>query len=79
MKTLFALILTMFLAAGAWAQTTSTSSKQDMKDAGHDTKAAAKHTGHAVKHTTKKVIHKGAHETKKGANKVENKTDQHPQ
>ncbi|HWZ12958.1 MAG TPA: hypothetical protein VNX22_07465 [Acidobacteriaceae bacterium] len=48
--------------------------KQDMKDAGHDTKMAAKHTGHAVKKGTKKAYHKtksGVHHT---AAKVEQKT-----
>jgi len=82
MKTIYALMLTALLAGGAWAQTATTttpgqdqSAKQDMKDAGHDTKSAAKKTGHAVKKTTKKTVHKGAQETKKGANKVENKTE----
>ena len=85
MRTFYAGILTALLATGAWALTATTttpgreSSKQDMKDAGHDTKNAAKKTGHAVKKTTKKVVHKGAHETSKGANKVANKTQQNPQ
>jgi len=81
MKTIFALLLATAMSAGAWAQTATTttpgndqSAKQDMKDAGHDTKVAAKKTGHAVKKTTKKVVHKGAHATSKGAGKVSDKT-----
>lgn len=50
------------------------SPKQDMKDAGHDTKAAAKKTGRATKKGTKKVVHKTAQKTSEGANKVEDKT-----
>lgn len=53
---------------------THTSAKQDMKDAGHDTKAAAKDVGHATKKTTKKVVHKSAQKTDEGAQKVEDKT-----
>ena len=45
--------------------------KQDMKDAGHETKAAAKDTGQGVKHGTKKVYHK----TKRGTKKVWHKTE----
>ncbi len=59
--------------------------KQDMKDAGHDTKNAAKKTGHGIakgtktaarktKNGTKKVVHGAAHGTAKGADKVEDKT-----
>jgi hypothetical protein len=48
--------------------------KQDMKDAGSDTKDAAKKTGHAVKKGTKKAAHKTAEKTKEGADKVEDKT-----
>lgn len=51
-----------------------TSAKQDMKDAGHDTKMAAKKTGHGVKKGTKKAAHKTAKKTKEGAQKVEDKT-----
>ena len=51
-----------------------TSAKQDMKDAGHDTKMAAKKTGHSVKKGTKKAVHKTAKKTKQGAQKVEDKT-----
>jgi hypothetical protein len=79
-------MLAIALAGGVSlaAQTTTTTStgqsaKQDMKDAGHDTKTAATKTGSAVKKTTKKTVHKGAHATKKGANKVEDKTSSNPQ
>ncbi len=62
-----------------------TGAKQDMKDAGHETKEAAKDTGkatkktakktgHEVKHTTKKATHKVAEKTDEGAQKVEDKT-----
>jgi len=61
------------------------SAKQDMKDAGHETKNAAKDVGHATKKTvkktghtvkkgTKKATHKAAHKTEEGAQKVEDKT-----
>ena len=61
------------------------SAKQDIKDAGHETKEAAKDTGraakktakktgHAVKKTTKKAAHKAARKTDEGAQKVEDKT-----
>jgi len=48
--------------------------KQDLKDAGHDTKDAAKDTGHDVKHGTKKAYHKTKHATKKAWHKTENTT-----
>ena len=48
--------------------TSHTSAKQDMKDAGHETKEkAAKDTGRATKKTTKKVVHKSAQKTDEGA------------
>lgn len=81
MKKISTLMLAATLACGAWAQTATTttpgedqSAKQDMKDAGHDTKMAAKKTGHKIKRKTKHVVHKGAQETRKGADKVEDKT-----
>ncbi len=45
--------------------------KQDMKDAGHDTKDAAINTGHA----TKKVAHKTKYKTKVAARKTKNATE----
>lgn len=60
--------------------------KQDMRNAGHETKDAAKDTGHGVesgtkktwhstKRGTKKATHHVAHETHEGAEHVERKTD----
>lgn len=74
-----AAVLLAFGSLG-FAQATDTttphdnSAKQDMKDAGHDTKMAAKKSGHAVKKGTKKGVHKTAKKTKHGAEKVEDKT-----
>ena len=85
--------ITVLLAAGALGMAlmpggaiAQESAKQDMKDAGHETKNAAKDVGHgtataakktgkATKDTTKKVVHKGAQKTDEGATKVENKTE----
>jgi len=74
-----ALLLT---AAPTFAQETA---KQDMKEAGHDTKQAVKKTGHGIargtktvarktKNGTKKVVHGAAKGTETGAAKVEDKT-----
>ena len=49
--------------------------KQDMKNAGTETKEAAKDTGHAVKTTTKKAYHKTKRGTKKAAHKVHDAVD----
>jgi hypothetical protein len=58
------------------------SPKQDIKDAGHETKEAAKDTGRATKHAAKKTghaikkgTHKAAEKTEEGAHKVKDKTD----
>ncbi len=72
-KLCFAILLLSTVGI-AFAQSDTQSAKQDMKDAGHDTKNAAKKTGHAVKKTTKKATHKAARKTKEGAQKVEDKT-----
>jgi len=48
--------------------------KQDMKNAGHETKDAAKDTGHGVKQGTKKAYHKTKHTTKKVWHKTEDTT-----
>lgn len=57
-----------------WSQPSSPSqdsgAKQDMKDAGHETKEAAKDTGRGVKQGTKKAYHK----TKRGTKKAWHKT-----
>ena len=46
--------------------------KQDMKDAGHDTKDAAVNTGHATKRVTKRVAHKTKRVAVKSKNATEN-------
>ncbi len=72
-------------AAMAFSLSAFAQVKQDMKDAGSDTKNAAKDvghgtvtatkkTGHAIKKGTKKVVHGTAEGTEKGAAKVEGKT-----
>ena len=84
MKRIFSAVIVsaMALSLSAFAQD---SAKQDMKDAGHETKEAAKDAGHgtvkatkktgtAIKHGTKKVVHGAASGTEKGAAKVEDKT-----
>jgi Ni/Co efflux regulator RcnB len=56
-----------------WSQPSSSQdsgAKQDMKDAGHETKDAAKDTGRGVKQGTKKAYHK----TKRGTKKAWHKT-----
>jgi hypothetical protein len=76
------LVLLAGLMGAAFAQD---SAKQDMKDAGHETKEAAKDAGKATKKTakksgqtikkdTKKATHKAAKKTDEGAKKVEDKT-----
>ena len=49
--------------------------KQDIKQAGKDTKQAAKNTAKATKKETKKDVNKAAKSTEKGAKKVEKKTN----
>jgi hypothetical protein len=66
------------MAPDATAQSSQTTAKQDMKDAGHSTANAAKDAGHATKKTTKKVVHKGAQKTDEGSQKVETKTAPQP-
>jgi hypothetical protein len=73
LKLCFAALL-VSAASIVCAQSDTGTAKQDMKDAGHDTKDAAKKTGHAVKKTTKKTTHKAAKKTKEGSQKVEDKT-----
>jgi hypothetical protein len=71
----FCLVILLLSATGiVMAQTDDRSAKQDIKDAGHDTKDAAKKTGHKVKRKTKSAAHKTARKTKEGAQKVEDKT-----
>jgi hypothetical protein len=77
MKTLGTILLAGALGMGiAVAQdtTSQTTPKQDMKNAGHDTKNAAKDVGHATKKTTKNAVHKSASKTEEGSEKVKDKT-----
>jgi len=77
--------LTLLLAAGLAGPSplpAQDSPKQDIKDAGHDTKEAAKDTGRATKHAAKKTgravkkgTNKAAAKTEEGARKVKDKTD----
>jgi len=73
LKLCFAILL-VSVAGIALAQTDDRSAKQDIKDAGHDTKDAAKKTGHKIKRKTKSAAHKTARKTRQGAQKVEDKT-----
>ena len=52
----------------------SSSPKQDMKDAGHDTKAGAKDAGKGVKKGTKSTYHAGKKDTTKAWHKTKNTT-----
>ena len=68
----FALAAALTLSLPAFAQPqTDAGAKQDMKDAGHETKNAAKDAGHSVKQGTKKAYHK----TKRGVKKAHRKMD----
>ncbi len=69
-------VLTCGPALG-WSESTTVqenSAKQDMKDAGHETKNAAKDVGHGTKQGTKKVYHSAKRGTKKAWHKTENTT-----
>jgi hypothetical protein len=48
--------------------------KQNMKDAGHESKDAVKEAGHGVKQGTKKAYHKTNHGTKKAWRKTKDTT-----
>ena len=64
--------LTLTLPNLALAQPQNDSgAKQDLKAAGHETKAAAKDTGKGIKQGTKKAYHK----TKRGVKKAHRKMD----
>ena len=69
-----ALMLAFFLVAAPSYGGADQSAKQDLKDAGHETKKAAVHTGRAVKKGSKKAVNKTADATAKGAEKVKDKT-----
>lgn len=57
-----------------WSQSQDTGAKQDMKDAGHETKDAAQDAGHGVKQGTKKVYHSTKRTTKKAWHKTADTT-----
>jgi hypothetical protein len=65
------LILISFLALGsvAYAQTDNPGPKQDMHNAGTDTKHAATNAGHGVSQGTQKAYHKTVSGTKTGYHK----------
>lgn len=73
--TIIGLITTAILAA---APVFAQSAKQDLKNAGHETKDAVKNTGKGVGHATKTTAKKVETTTKKtvhkGSEKVANKT-----
>lgn len=61
-------VLTLGMSSGfALAQD---GAKQDMKDAGHETKDAARDTGHGISKGTEKAYHKTKHGTKKAYHKT---------
>jgi hypothetical protein len=67
--------LTVGAASGiAFAQD---GTKQDMRNAGHDTKNAAVDTGHGIKTGTKKAYHKTKHGVKKAYHKTKKTLDPH--
>jgi Ni/Co efflux regulator RcnB len=53
---------------------TDSGAKQDMKNAGHDTKDAAKDAGNGTKQGTRKVYHKTKRGTKKAWHKTKSTT-----
>ena len=68
-------------------QSTQSGAKQEMHEAGRDTKSAVHHAARgtekgtkkayrATKRGTKRVVHKSAEETGEGADKVRDKTEQ---
>ncbi len=62
-------------SAAAFAQSSDSGAKRDIKSAGHETKDAAVDTGHGIKQGTKKGYHKTKHFTKKVGHKIEGKHD----
>jgi len=56
------------------APSQDTGAKQDMKDAGHETKDAVKDAGHSVKQGTKKAYRKTKRGTKKAWHKTKDTT-----
>jgi hypothetical protein len=74
----FALAAALTLGTSAFAATPlQDGTKQDMKNAGHDTKGAVVETGHGIKTGTKKVYHKSKHGVKKAFHKTKKTLDPH--
>jgi hypothetical protein len=78
-------LLMVIAGMGSASAQDTPGAKQDMKNAGSDTKAAAQNTGDATKkaanktgHAAKKATNKGAQKTKQGAQKVQDKTQPNP-
>jgi hypothetical protein len=75
-----AILLLAVLTCGSaldWGEPTAAqdnSAKQDMKDAGHETKNAAKDAGHGTKQGTKKAYRSTKQGTKKAWSKTKNTT-----
>jgi hypothetical protein len=75
-KFLFSIAITLGMAASLLAAPHQDSAKQDMKNAGSETKQAAKDTGNATKKTAKKTGHTVKKDTKSATNKAAKKTDE---
>jgi hypothetical protein len=72
-----ALFLGATLACGpalGWGQQSDNGAKQDMKNAGHESKNAAKDAGHGAKQGTKKAYHSTKRDTKKAWHKTKDTT-----
>jgi hypothetical protein len=72
-----AMILGVALVAApafALSQSSDSGAKQDMKNAGTDTKNATKSAGNGIKKGTKKTVHATKSGTKKAYNKTANTT-----
>lgn len=67
-------VASIALAKASRPQDEQQGAKQDMKDAGHETKKAAKKTGNAVEKSTKKAGHESEGAAKKTGSTVENTT-----
>ena len=73
-KTATAVTLAALLMAAPSFGRPGQSAKEDLKDAGKESKKAAVSTGKAVKKGSKKAVNKTADATAKGAEKVKEKT-----
>ena len=78
-------VLAFGVMTGSAMLLSAQTAKQDMKDAGHETKQAAVDTGHATKKVAKKTAHKAKVAAKKTKNATENfgdrvadKPEEHP-